>query len=50
MNKKDEHLLRGRGQEGEHFVKLGLYYLGLGKDQAPFQANQSTFQSFMGFF
>lgn len=28
-------------------VKLGLYDLGLEKDQAPYQTNQSTFQSFL---
>ena len=35
-------------QETGSFVKLGLYYLELGKDQASFQTNQSISQFFAG--
>lgn len=53
MKKWGKHMLR-TGQvhvikrASESFVKLGLYYLELGKDQASFQTNQSISQFFVG--
>lgn len=37
--------MRERGEGGK---RLGLYYLGLGKDPEPFKTNQSMSPAFLG--
>ena len=40
---------RIEGEILDYFLYSGLYYFGLGLDQALFQNNQSTSQAFVGF-